>query len=129
MFRADSDCPQLVRYRGLSLAIPSPFFEASLGFFQTDGRVLLRGIAFLLAGRPAVERPYQSNAAEFMQACRKHTRLLGIPQRGISPLRPQTVNANRQAERGVTYDGWPHGNAVERAAERRYGIGLPEQHC
>jgi CRISPR-associated protein Csb2 len=36
--------------------------------------VLLRGmVAFLLAGGPAVERPYQSNPVEFMQACRKHT--------------------------------------------------------
>jgi hypothetical protein len=30
-------------------------------------------VAFLLAGGPAVERPYQSNPVEFMQACRKHT--------------------------------------------------------
>src|ERR1039458_3090223 len=34
---------------------------------------LLRGIAFLLAGRPAAERPYQLNAVKFMQARRKDT--------------------------------------------------------
>src|SRR5580692_2880157 len=35
--------------------------------------VLLRGMAFLLAGCPAADRPYQLSAVEFMQACRKDT--------------------------------------------------------
>jgi hypothetical protein len=35
--------------------------------------VLLRGMAFLLAGCPAAERPYQLCGAELMQPCRKLT--------------------------------------------------------
>jgi hypothetical protein len=35
--------------------------------------VLLRGMAFLLAGCPAADRPYQLNGVDFMQACRKDT--------------------------------------------------------
>jgi hypothetical protein len=34
---------------------------------------LLRGMAFLLAGFPAEDRPYQLCGMEFMQACRKDT--------------------------------------------------------
>jgi len=36
---------------------------------------LLRGMAFLLAGYPAAERPYQLPTVEFMQPCRKDKQL------------------------------------------------------
>src|SRR6266700_7639754 len=37
---SDSDCPQLVRYRRLSLAVLSPFLEARFGFFKANGQSL-----------------------------------------------------------------------------------------
>src|ERR1700691_2628178 len=34
----DSQCPQFVRYRRLSLAVLPPLFETRFRFFETDGR-------------------------------------------------------------------------------------------
>ena len=75
-FRATSTATahKLVRYRRLSLAVLSPFLETCFRFFEANGRRFAsRHGAFLLAGRPAADRPYQLTRVDFMQACRKDT--------------------------------------------------------
>src|SRR5438067_10004533 len=71
----DGSRPKFVRYRGLPLAVPPPFFKARLSFFEADGRSFASRHGLPSRRNPAEERPYQLCQAEFTQACRKLTML------------------------------------------------------